>query len=159
MAQEIHSSPTDSSPRYSDLDPEREPTGKYSDFPPQRESARGLLSQLVDEVTTLLRKEVALARVEFSDALSKAKTGVTSVAAGGAVLFAGFLVLLAAAVLGLTNVVEPWLAALIVGGVVLIIGFVMLQIGKNKLEPSAFRPERTQSALRKDKEMMQRRTA
>jgi hypothetical protein len=155
MAKDIYDSPRPTSPTASDYQPHREPP----DYPSQRESTRGLLSQLADELTTLLRKEVALARVELSDALSHAKTGITSVAAGGAVLFAGLLVLLAAAVLGLSNVLEPWLAALIVGAVVLIIGFVMLQMGKSKLEPSAFRPERTQSALRKDKEMVQRRTA
>jgi len=33
----------------------------------------------------------------------------------------------------------------------------MIQGGKKKLEPSAFKPDRTQNALRKDKEMMQRR--
>jgi hypothetical protein len=155
MAQDTYTSPTPTAPPRSDYEPLRDPI----DDRPQRESTRGLLSQLADELTTLLRKEAALARVELSDALSQAKTGITSVAAGGAVLFAGLLVLLAAAVLGLSNVLEPWLAALIVGAVVLIIGFVMLQMGKSKLEPSAFRPERTQSSLRKDKEMVQRRTA
>ena len=158
MADEIHSSPTEAPPQYSDFEPERESARRYSDFQ-RRESTRSLLSQLIDEVTTLFRKEVALVRAEMSDAISQAKTGVTSVATGGAVLFAGLLVLLAAAVLGLSNVVEPWLAALIVGGIVLIVGFVMLQMGKKKLEPSAFKPERTQSSLRKDKEMIQRRTA
>lgn len=132
---------------------------RESVYEPRRESTRGLLSQLVDEVTTLFRKEVELVRVEMSEAFSQAKTGITSVATGGAVLYAGFLVLLAAAVLGLANVVEPWLAALIVGAVVLIIGFIMLQVGKRKLEPSSFKPERTQSSLRKDKEMVQRRAA
>ena len=147
MAQEIRSSPPP------------HPSQPASDFAPQPESTRSLLGQLADEVTTLLRKEIALARAELSDALSQAKTGATSLALGGAVAFAGFLVLLAAAVIGLSYVVEPWLAALIVGVIVLIIGFAMLQSGKKKLEPSAFKPERTQESLRKDKDMVQRRSA
>jgi hypothetical protein len=40
----------------------------------------------------------------------------------GAVAFGGWLVLLMAAVLGLRSVVEPWLAALIVGVVALALG-------------------------------------
>jgi xanthine/uracil permease len=74
-------------------------------------------------------------------------------------MFAGLLVLLAAVVLLLGQTMETWLAALIVGAVVLMIGFVMLQSGKKKLDPSAFKPERTQDALRKDKDMVQRRAS
>lgn len=74
-------------------------------------------------------------------------------------MFAGFLVLLAAAVLGLAHFVVDWLAALIVGAVVIAIGFIMIQTGKNKLQPSTFKPERTQQALREDKEMVQRRVS
>jgi hypothetical protein len=40
-----------------------------------------------------------------------------------------------------------------------IAGFVLLQSGKKKLDPAAFKPERTTDALRKDKEMVQRRAS
>jgi lipopolysaccharide export LptBFGC system permease protein LptF len=146
MARESVSSTIHSSPDTSRVEREREPT-------------TGLLSRLADEVTTLLQKEFALAACEFSDALTRAKNGAISLASGGGVLFAGFLVLLAAAVLGLAKVMEPWLAALIVGALVALVGFVMVQVGKNRLEPSAFKPERTQNALRKDQEMVKRRAA
>ena len=67
----------------------------------QSDSAAGLLRRLLDEASTLVRKEIALARVEISEALSEAKVAAISMASGGAVLFAGLLVLLAAAVLAL----------------------------------------------------------
>ncbi len=121
------------------------------------ESTADLLRRLLDDAATLIHKELALVKTEVSEALSEAKVAAISMATGGAVLFAGILVLLAAAVLGLAHVVADWMAALIVGGIVAIIGFVMIQGGKKKLEPSAFKPDRTQNALRKDKEMMQRR--
>jgi hypothetical protein len=123
----------------------------------ESESTAGLFRQLFDEVATLFRKEIALAKAELSEAVSEAKVAAISMASGAAVLFAGFVVLLAAAVLALAHVVSDWLAALIVGGIVAGIGFVMVQAGKKKLEPSGFKPERTQDALRKDKEMVQRR--
>lgn len=122
------------------------------------ESAAGLLSRLMGEVSTLFRKEIALAKAEMSEAASNAKSGAISLAAGGAVIYAGFLVLLYALVLFLAQTMEPWLAALIVGAVVAIIGFIVLQSGKKRLESASFAPERTQASLSKDKEMVQRRT-
>ena len=123
----------------------------------ERESAVRLLRRLVDEFTVLFRKEIALAKAEVAQGFSQVKAGAISMASGGAVLFAGFLVLLAAAVLGLSNVMPDWLAALIVGAVVSIIGFVLINSGKNKLGPAVLKPERTQHALQKDKEMVERR--
>lgn len=80
----------------------------------------------------------------------------TSVASGGAVLLAGFIILLQAAVYGLSLVVQPWLAALIVGAVVVVVGLAMVQAGKKRLEPSAFTPDRTLHALQKDQEAIRR---
>ena len=125
--------------------------------PRESQSAGGLFRQLFDEVSTLVRKEIALAKAELSESLSEAKLAAISMASGGAVLFAGFLVLLAAAVLGLSRVISDWLAAVIVGGIVGAIGFAMVQVGKKKLDRDVLKPERTQDALRKDKEMVQRR--
>lgn len=121
------------------------------------ESPAGLLRRLVDELTTLVRQEIALATSEMTRSLGEARTGVASVATGGAVLFAGILVLLAAAVLALAEVMEAWLAALIVGVIVAAVGYGMLQAGKKKLDPSHLKPVRTQESLRRDKELFDRR--
>ena len=115
-----------------------------------------LIRRLADEVTTLFTKELALLKVETTDAIRETRTGITSMAAGGAVLYAGFLFLLGAAFLGLSEVVDRWLAALFVGGVVAIIGAIMLSSGKKKLEASSFKPEHTQASLQKDREMIKR---
>jgi hypothetical protein len=122
-------------------------------------SVASLISRLVGELSTLFRKEVALAKAEISESVSHAKAGAVAIAAGGAVIFGGFLVLLAAAVLVLAQIMAPWLAALLVGIVAGAIGFVLIQSGKKQLEPSALKLERTQEALRKDKDMVQRRTS
>lgn len=115
-----------------------------------------LVRRLADEVTTLFTKEIALLKVETTNAIRETRTGIGSMAAGGAVLYAGFLFLLVSAFLGLSLVVEGWLAALIVGAVVAIIGAIMLSSGKKKLEASAFKPEHTQAAMQKDREMIKR---
>jgi uncharacterized membrane protein YqjE len=135
------------------------PANESSRVDREPDSAAGLLSRLMGEVSTLFRKEIALAKAEVSEAASEAKAGAVSLVAGGAILFAAVLVLLAAIVLLMAERMDPWLAALIVAVVVAVIGFVMVQSGKKKLDPSSFKPERTQDALRKDKEMVQRRAS
>jgi len=56
------------------------------------------------------------------------------VAGGGALVHAGVLVLLAALVAGLTPVgIMPWLSALIVGVLTVIIGYVMVNRGITNL--------------------------
>ncbi len=122
-----------------------------------QESITDLLRRLMDELATLFRQELALASSEISSAMSRLSRGLISVATGGAVLYAGFLTLLAAGVLALALVVEPWLAALIVGGAVTLIGLVMVMKGKKALEPSDLKPRRSVESLRQDKEGLLRR--
>jgi hypothetical protein len=136
-----------------------DPSLQAARFDRETESTAGLLSRLIGEVSTLFRKELALAKAEISEAASQVKTGAIMLVAGGAVIFCAVLVLLAALVLVLAKVIDPWLAALVVAAVVGVIGFVMIQHGKKQFELSSFTPERTQDALRKDKEMVQRRTS
>lgn len=109
-----------------------------------------LMKQLANDVTSLFTKEIALAKVEMSHSVNEAKTGMVSLVTGGSVLFAGFLFLLAAATIGLANIMQPWLAALIVGGVVTLIGLIMVSAGKKTLQASSFTPRQTLNSLNKD---------
>jgi hypothetical protein len=113
-----------------------------------------LIRRLADEASTLFTQEMALLKAETRSAMVDARGGLASLATGGAVTFAGFLLLLVAAVLGLTRVMEPWLAALVVGGVVIGVGLIMLRVGRRKLEPSTLRPRYTQASLEKDRHMI-----
>lgn len=115
-------------------------------------SVPGLLKQLANEISTLFSKEITLARVEISESIDEAKKGAASMISGGSVLYAGFLFLLLAAVVGLAQVVEFWVASLIVGGVVAIIGLIMVQSGKKKMQPSSLKPEHTLNSLQKDQQ-------
>lgn len=114
-------------------------------------SVTGLIKELANDVVALLTKEAALAKSEVSHSMHEAKAGALSMISGGSVLYAGFLFLLLSAVVGLANVVEFWLSALIVGGVVALIGFIMLQSGKKKMEPSSLKPQHTIDSLEKDR--------
>ncbi|MFG6203470.1 phage holin family protein [Pseudomonas retamae] len=122
-------------------------------------SVTGLLRQLSREVPALFTKELALAKAEFQSSLNTLKAGIAAVAGGAIVLLAGLIILLMSAVYGLSMFMAPWLAALIVGVVVMIIGFVMLQSGKKQFEPSHFKPDRTLDALSKDQEALRRKAS
>lgn len=117
-----------------------------------------LLWRLIDDMTSLVRKEAALAASELSAAVHDARRGVTSLAAGGAVLYAGLLFLLLAATLSLAEVMPAWGAAFIVGTVVAVIGLVMFQAGKKKTAPGHFAPDRAANAARKDSDMIKRQS-
>ncbi len=101
-----------------------------------------LLKDLLHESGALVRGEVQLLRTEMSEKLAQVQRGVVSTLGGAAVLFAGVLSLLAAAVFGLGEIMPLWASALLVGAVVTIAGAVMVVAGKKKLEAENLKPER-----------------
>jgi hypothetical protein len=117
-------------------------------------SLLGLLSDLWRETTTLVHEEAELAKAEMGEKVSQVTTGIGEIATGGAILFAGFLVLLAAAVGALLLVLpEPhsiWLAPLIVGAAVAIIGAVALARGRANMKSRNIAPRRTLESVRRD---------
>ena len=117
-----------------------------------------LMSDLARDVGTLVSDETKLAKAEMSEKTGQLATGVGSIATAGAVLMSGFLVLLAAAVYGLNNVLPPqltpWLSALIVGGIVLVVGLIMLKVGREKLKARNLMPEHTIASFQKDSHMV-----
>jgi len=121
---------------------------------PER-SLTSLIADLATETTTLVRKEVELARAEVSEKVSQAAAGAISLAAGGFVALLGLIYILLAAVYALSRVVPDWAAALIVGGVVTLIGVFMLMAGKKKIAATNLQPERTIETLKDDKRWAQ----
>jgi len=119
-------------------------------------SVPGLIKSLADDVTHLFAQEIALAKTEVASAVKDIKAGVLSLAVGLGVLFAGFIVLLGAAVAGLSLFMETWLAGLIVGGVVALIGLALLLKAKKSLNPDAMVPNRTINSLKRDEAMVRR---
>ena len=117
----------------------------------EERSLRDLFKELTREVSTLFRQEVALARSEISEDVSQVGSGISSLAVGGVIAFAGLLILLEAAVIGLAKVVQPWLAALIVGGVVVLIGVLLLLKGRSNLKMKNLMPRRTMESIQQDK--------
>ena len=122
-------------------------------------SISALISNLTEEISTLFRQEVGLVKTEMSEKAGQAQSGLMSMIIGGAVAYAGLLILLFAAVLGLALYMDAWLAALIVAGVVLIIGISMVGKGKSDLKARNLMPRKTMDSLRSDKRLTQEHTA
>jgi xanthine/uracil permease len=122
--------------------------------PQQDRSLIGLFSDLWRETQTLVHQEAQLAKAELSEKVSQVTTGAGEIAAGGAVLFAGFIVLLFAAVGGLQLMIDSehaiWIAPLVVGAVVMIIGYILLSRGRKQLTADSMVPERTVQSLQRD---------
>jgi lipopolysaccharide export LptBFGC system permease protein LptF len=120
-------------------------------FPERKErSVASLLSDLARDFSLLIRQEVALAKAEASEKVGQLGMGIGMMAAGGFVAFAGLIVLMFAGVYALALVMEPWQAALIVGGVVTLLGLILVFVGKSKLSADKLTPQRTIQSIKDD---------
>jgi len=109
-----------------------------------------LLSDLAGETSLLVRQEIALLKAELNAKLARAGLGAGAIAAGGLIAFSGWLALVAAAIIGLSYVLAPWLSALIIGVFVIAIGAALVLFGKSRLNAEALVPRRTLNSLRED---------
>ncbi|SHM91467.1 Putative Holin-X, holin superfamily III [Pseudomonas asturiensis] len=130
-----------------------------SPTPESSVSVLSLIRQLAHEIPALVSKEMALFKAELRTSVQTTRQGITAVALGAAVMLGGLIMVLMAAVYALSQVMESWLAALLVGIAALVFGFFMVQAGNKKLEPANLVPERTASTLQKDKDAIQRKVS
>lgn len=123
----------------------------------QHRSFRGLFGDLANELSTLFRQEVALVRAETNEKVSQARTGVTWLAVGGLISLVSLFVLAMSAVYALAEVMHIGWAALIVGGVALVIGLIFLASGRSHLKARNMMPQRSSESIRQDAEVARRR--
>ena len=124
----------------------------------ERRPLVGLVFDVWRESASLLRDEAALAKAEISEKVSQVGGGIAALAAAGAVLFAGFLLVLLAVVglvaLALPEEQAPWLAPLIVGLAVLVVGWFLLSAGRNKLQIEKLKPSHSMRSVRHDAQVI-----
>ena len=117
-----------------------------------------LIKQLSEQTSTLVRKEMELARAEMRQ---KGKAGGLGAGMfGGAGLFAVLALgaLTACFILALAEAMDGWLAALIVTGAYGAIAGVLALIGKSKVqEATPPVPEQTKDSVREDLERTKER--
>jgi hypothetical protein len=112
-----------------------------------------LFGDLSRQLTTLVRQEIDLARAETTAKVTNAGRDAAMVGAGGAVAYAGALVLLGAVVLILIRLgLDAWLAALIVGVIAVAVGAVLVDQGRKRLQHVDVVPERAIDTAREEAE-------
>ncbi|MET0600827.1 MAG: phage holin family protein [Baekduia sp.] len=110
-----------------------------------------LVKDLSTQVSTLVRQELELAKVELTEKGKQA--GIGAGMFGGAGLFAlyGVGALVATAILGLATAVDGWLAALIVAAVLFLVAGVLALMGKARTKRAVPpMPEQTVETLKED---------
>lgn len=123
--------------------------------PPYSEPSLGdLVMGLTDDITTLVRKEVELAKAELQENVQDGAKAGGMVAAGGLVAYAGLLLILAAIAVLLGDWWNNyWLGALVVGLIAALAGWAILNGGLKQLKQVSLVPRMTINSLERDAKM------
>ena len=101
---------------------------------PAEASTAQLVSQMTEQVSTLVRDELALARVEMVEKGKRAGTGAGLLGGAGVLALYGVGALLVTIGAALATVWPVWLAALVVTVVVFAIAAVAALLGKKQVQ-------------------------
>jgi hypothetical protein len=130
-------------------------TGDAATDAPRAASTGGpasVISDVMGHVSSLVRKEVDLARTEISDNLKRAAVAVGLLVGAIVVALVALNVLAAALAAAIAEVFEiggGW-AALIVGGALALIALAMVSKGTKDLKLTSLAPSRTAKNVRRD---------
>jgi fatty acid desaturase len=110
-----------------------------------------LFSDLARESSTLIRQEMELGKAELTSKASRAAKDIGFLLVGGFVVYAGLLGILAAAIIGLATAGLPWwLSALLVGLLVTVAGYFLVQKGLSALKHESLAPRETIESIKED---------
>jgi hypothetical protein len=132
--------------------------GREMDPSPQSRSLGSLFTALSRQLSTLFRRELALARAELSEKVREAGSGLALLAAGGMIILIGLFFIVQAVVFGIVALLDLWLPAeiavwlgpLLVGIAAILVGWALLSSGRRKLSAETLAMQRTADSLRED---------
>lgn len=113
---------------------DRDPAAAGADTELRDRPTGDLVKDLSTQVSALVRAELELAKAELAEKGKQAGIGGGMLGGGGVLALFGLGLLLTTAVLALQLVMADWLAALIVGVVVLATAGVLALMGKNRVQ-------------------------
>jgi hypothetical protein len=117
-----------------------------------------LVHDLSRQTSTLIRQEMRLAQAELAEKGKHASKGAGMFGGAGLVALYGVGALIAAAILGLATVLEPWIAAAAIGAGLLLIAGILALTGKKELEEAGPpKPEQTLDSVQRDIETVKAR--
>ena len=123
------------------------------------ETIGGLIRGILNDLRTLVKEEIALARVELRDQAVRARAAALSFGIAAAALVFGVAFLLVAGAMGIAEVTgwPVWAGVLIVAGVLSGVGFISLASGRKQLRTFHAVPEQTVTTLKENSEWIAKR--
>ena len=109
-----------------------------------------LFGDLATEMSNLVRQEVALAKVEVAQKAKYVGRNVGYLVVGGAVAHVALLAIVAAIIMLLANVLPYWGAALLVGVVIGVVGWLLIGKAMMALQNADLTPRETVETLKED---------
>jgi hypothetical protein len=117
-----------------------------------------LVKQLADQTSTLVHREIDLAKAEVTEKAREAGKGAGLLAGGAAVGLLGAGALVAFLVLLLDDAVADWLAALIVGVLLVALAAALALAGRNRLRRATPPAPQTVETVKEDVQWAKTRT-
>jgi membrane protein len=138
--------------------PETPPSTRPVEAPNQEKPLGELVQDLSRQTSTLIRQEMRLAQAELAEKGRHAGKGAGMFGGAGLVALYGVGALIAAAILGLATVIEPWIAAAAVGVGLLVIAGLLALTGKKEIEEAnPPKPELAMESVQRDVETVKAR--
>jgi len=116
-------------------------------------SAGQLMKEVTEDLSTLFRKEIELAKQEIGQSVAEKVKGAVIIAIAGTLAFFALIFALLAIRDGLDNFLWTWLADLATAALLLLLGGLGAMLAKNKLA-KPISAEKTKQTIREDVEMM-----
>ena len=117
-----------------------------------------LVQDLSRQTSTLIRQEMRLAQAELTEKGRHAGKGAGMFGGAGLMALYGVGALIAAAILGLATVLEPWIAAAAIGAALLLVAGILALTGKKELEEAGPpKPEQAIDSVQRDIETVKAR--
>lgn len=117
-----------------------------------------LVGQATEQLSLLVRQEIALAKEELTEKGKRAGRGGGLLGGAGAVAYVGLMALAGTGVAALSLVLAVWAAALIVTGVLFLVAGVLAMMGRAQLRRATPpMPERTITSVKADVEEIKER--
>jgi hypothetical protein len=123
------------------------------------DSIGGLIRGILTDVQTLLREEIALARIELREQAMRARAAAVSFGIAAGALAMGSIFLLIAIAFGIADLLNwpAWTGFLIVAILLSLVGLVTLASGRKRIRTVTPVPEETVTTLKENSEWIAKR--
>lgn len=118
--------------------------------PTSQASTGELIAQAADDISTLIRDEIQLAKQDLATSGKRLGVGAGMFGVAGTLALYGLGALVAAGILGIAEGLDAWLAALIVGGGLFVLAGIAALFGKMRVSRVAEAPRERVESVKAD---------